>query len=193
MLAISHAATALLLKRCFPGASMAGILVAAELPAILWVALAAAGMDDFAYSHSFASILGLACVAWLLLGRLLRRRALGAAAAWAILLHLALDLVLHPEPLALVPLANVHVGVGLYGTPPLAIAAASFYGLACWLVFRGSTALLAALLVLTALELSFAGPIALHVVASIVLVWYLSRVRAAELEHPNQRLARAFA
>lgn len=193
MLAISHAATALLVKRRFPDASMAGILVAAELPGILWVALAATGVEDFAYSHSFASILGLAGAAWLLVGRLLRRRALGAAAACAIVLHFVLDLVLHPEPLAVAPLAGVQFGLGLYATPPLAIAAATVYGLLCWLVFRGSKTLLAALLVLTALELTLAAPFAAHIAAAIAVVWLLSRARAAELEHPSQRLARAFA
>jgi hypothetical protein len=197
MLAISHAATALLVKRCWPDAPMGWVLVCVELPGILWVALSAAGIEDAAfmpYSHSLASLLALACALWLLVGTLLRRRALAAAAVAGILAHLALDLVLHLEPLAVVPfLSPVHVGLSLYATPPLAIAAALVYGLLCWLVFRGGKALLAAIVLLTLAQLMYPAPLALDIAVATAAVWYLSRARAAELEHPNRRLARAFA
>ena len=64
MLAISHAATALLLKRCFPGASMAGILVAAELPAILSDDPSIGGTAD--PTSSVTDVSGLARTIWTL-------------------------------------------------------------------------------------------------------------------------------
>jgi len=197
MLAISHAATALLLKRRFPEAPMGWILLAAELPGILWVLLTAAGLEDAAghmpYSHSLASALALALGLWLVVGKLLRRRALGAAAALAVVLHLVLDLALHAHEAGLTPWSEVTLGLRLYDTPPLAIAAATAYGLLCWVVFRGGTALLAAILLVTIGQLTFAAPPGLHIAVAMLAVWYFSRARAAELEHPDRRLARAFA
>jgi len=185
MLAISHAATALLVKRCFPQAPMAWVLASVELPGVLWLLL-----PD---SHSIASLLALAGVLWLAVGRLLRRRALGAALFWGIVLHLALDVAFHPQELSLAPLSDLHVGLGLSATPPLAIAAAVAYGLLCWLVFGGGRPLLAALFLLTVAQFSFAAAPVLHITAATAAVWYFSRARAAELEHPDRRLARAFA
>jgi hypothetical protein len=39
----------------------------------------------------------------------------------------------------------------------------------------------------------YPAPLALDIAVATAAVWYLSRARAAELEHPNRRLARAFA
>ncbi|HEX6318117.1 MAG TPA: hypothetical protein VFZ84_04520 [Burkholderiales bacterium] len=197
MLAISHAATALLVKRRYPEARMGWILLAAELPAIAWVGLGFAGIEGagmgMPYSHSVVSLLLAAAVAWLLVGRLLRRRALGAAAALAIVLHLLLDLALHAQQLPFAPFGELRLGLGLHAAPPLAIAAATAYGLACWLVFGGGKGLLAVIVLLTMAQLTFAAPLAVDIAVAIACVWYFSRARAAELEHPSRRLARAFA
>jgi hypothetical protein len=186
MVVVSHAATALLVKRCFPQAPMAWILVAAEVPALLWL---------FApHLHTVLPLLSMAFAAWVLVGKLLRRRALGAAAAWAILLHVAADLLLHVEPLALAPYADAaRFGLTLYETPPLALAAGLTYALLCWLVFGGGKALLAVLVVLAISPVAFGLPPIVEIAAAAALVWYFSRARAAELEHPDRRLARAFA
>jgi hypothetical protein len=207
MLAISHAATALLVKRRYPDAPMGAILAAAEAPGVLWVLLNLAGIEQGAahlpYSHSVATLLALAALVWLLVGKLFRRRALGAAAATAIALHLLVDFVAHTLPLA--PASALQVGLGLNATPPLAVAAAAAYGLLCWLVFRGGKALLAVILLFSILHESFmpssldAQPqwlltaFSLQLASSAMLVWYFSRSRSAELEHPDRRLARAFA
>jgi hypothetical protein len=209
MLAISHAATALLIKRRFPEAPMGGILACVELPGMLWVLLSLTGLEHpgaMPYSHSVAAVLVLAFAAWLLMDKLLRRRVLAAAAAIAILSHLILDLVMQTQHIALVPfLSSVHLGLGLSETPPLAAAGSGAYGLLCWLVFRGSKALLAAILFLNLAALSFMQStfaddpmaqvtgVAAGIILATLLVWYLSRARAAELEHPDRRLARAFA
>ena len=195
ILAITHAATALLVKRQFPDAPMTAILLSVELPAILWAALELSGIEQepMRYSHSVLSLLLLACALWLLLAGLLRRRALGAAVALGIVLHLLLDLALLAQTVPLAPFGDTRIGLALYATPPLAIAAAMAYGLLCWLVFRGEKALLAAILALTIAEFSFPVPAALAVALAASGVWFFSRARAAELEHPDRRLARAFA
>jgi hypothetical protein len=168
MLAISHAATALLVKRRFPEAPMAWLLVAVELPAVLGPFLPR--------SLSDVSLLALAGALWLLVGGLLRRRALGAALASGIVLHLLLEL-----------------GVQALPAPPLEMAAAMAYGLLCWLAFGGTKSLLAAIVLLTAMQFTLEGFAASQIAVAMVVVWYFSRARAAELEHPDRRLARAFA
>jgi hypothetical protein len=186
MVAISHATTALLVKRCFPQASMVWILAAAELPALLWLAAP--------HLHTLLTLLSAALAAWLLIGKVLRRRALGAALVAAILLHVGVDLVLHVEELPLLPYPeSVRIGLALDGVPPLAAAIGLAYGLLCWLIFGGSKALLAAILLLGMAQLTFQAAPAAHIAAAGLLVWTLSRRRAAELEHPDHRLARAFA
>jgi hypothetical protein len=198
MLAISHAATALLLKRCYPETPMPWVLFAVELPAIVWLLLRFAGVEDASgympYSHSLATLLALACALWLLFGALFRRRSMAAAGVAGILAHFTLDLVLHAQPLALAPfLSPVHVGLSLSTVPPVAIAVALGYGVLCWLVFRGGKALLAAILLLSVAQLTFPVPPGIDIAVAMAVVWYLSRARAAELEHPDRRLARAFA
>jgi membrane-bound metal-dependent hydrolase YbcI (DUF457 family) len=210
MFAISHAATALVIKRRFPEAPMGWVLVAVQLPEILWVLLNLAGVErataHMPYSHSATAMLALAFAAWLLLDRVMRRRAVAAAAAAGIASHLLLDLVTHQHDIVLVPfLGSVYLGLGLSAMPPLAIALASAYGVLCWLVFGGGKALLAAIVFLNLASLSFLqSPLAeepqlrvaaagLLVVLAVALVGYCSRERAAALEHPDRRLSRAFA
>lgn len=209
MLAICHAATALLIKRRFPEAPMGGVLACVQLPGVLWVLLNLAGVEHLGvmpYSHSVAAVLAMAFAAWLLLDKLFRRRAFAAAAAIGILSHLIVDLVMQAQHIALVPfLSSVHLGLGLSETPPLAVAAGSIYGVLCWLVFRGSKALFALIVFLNLAGLSFmqspfaeepgaqVAGVAAGIVLATFLVWYFSRQRAAELEHPERRLARAFA
>jgi hypothetical protein len=207
MLAINHAATALLVKRSFPDAPLGAILAAAELPGVLWVLLNLAGVEDGAahlpYSHSIASLTLLAACAWLVAGKLFRRRTLGAALAMAIVLHLLVDVVAHALPLT--PVSAASLGLGLNTVPALAVAASMAYGAFCWFVFGGGKALLATILLFSIAHESFmpsaleARPqwlltgFSLQLAASVLLVWYFSRARVAELEHPDRRLARAFA
>jgi hypothetical protein len=185
MVAISHATTALLVKRCFPQAPMVWILAAAELPALLWLAAP--------HLHTLLTLLSGALAAWLLIGKVLRRRALGGAVAVAVLLHLGVDLVFHAEELPLTPYTDSSFGLALDSVEPLAAAIGLAYGLLCWLIFGGSKLLLAAILLLGMAQVTFDAAPAVHIAAAGLLVWTLSRRRAAELEHPDRRLARAFA
>jgi hypothetical protein len=210
MFAISHAATALLIKRRFPEAPLGGLLVSVQLLEILWLILNVAGVEDgrayMPFSHSVASSVAIGLAAWLLMEKVFRRRAVAVAFAIGIGSHLILDLVLHSQAIVLAPsLTAVYLGLGLNGMPPLAISAGIAYGVLCWLVFGGSKALLAVIVFFNLATLSFLqsphadepalllAAAAIEIVVTLPLVWYFSRERAAELEHPSRRLARAFA
>lgn len=210
MFAISHAATALILKRRFPQAPLGGLLVSVQLLEMLWVMLNLAGIEQgrvyMPYSHSVAASLAIALVAWLLMEKVFRRHAVAAAFAIGIVAHLVLDLVLHVQVVALAPaVSSVHLGLGLTEMPPLAITAGIAYGLLCWLIFGGGKALLAVIVFLNLATLSvmqlpladepglLLAVAAADIAVTLPLVWYFSRDRAAALEHPDRRLARAFA
>jgi membrane-bound metal-dependent hydrolase YbcI (DUF457 family) len=207
MFAISHAATALAIKRRFPDVPMAWLLISVQLLEILWVIFNLAGLEhpgDMPYSHSVASSLAIAFAVWLVMEKVWRRRALASAAAMGIVSHLVLDLVTHGGDIALVPFASsVNLGLGLYDMPPLAAAAATTYGVLCWLIFGGGKGLLAVILFLNLANLSFLESphdpgvrvlsVAAGIAVTVTLVWLFSRSRAAALEHPDRRLARAFA
>ncbi len=209
MFAISHAATALAIKRRFPDVPMAWLLVWVHLLEVLWVLLNLAGLEDathMPYSHSLASSLAIAFAVFLVMDKIWRRRALASAAAVAIVLHLILDLVTRGGDIALVPFAgSVTLGLGLHDMPPLAAAAATVYGVLCWLIFGGGKGLLAVIVFLNLANLSFlqsslaqdptlqVPSAAVGIAVAAMLVWHFSRRRAAALEHPERRLARAFA
>lgn len=176
MFAINHAATALVIKKCFPTVPMAALLVSVQLVEMLWVALNLAGVERLTteaavssiadihlahmpYSHSIASSAALALAAWLVLGKLLRRHAVAAAVAIGILSHIALDLLTHTPDIALAPfLGDARFGLGLYALPPLALAVETAYGLLCWSIFRGSRKLLAVILVFNLANVTFFVP-----------------------------------
>jgi hypothetical protein len=100
-------------------------------------------LDFMPYSHSVATMVGVAILAWAV-GILLRRPRLGAAIGIGIASHLFLDLATHDGDIALAPF----VGGREYGTylysrfPAGAFALELGFGVACWSVYRGGRALL---------------------------------------------------
>ena len=162
MFAVDHAATALLLKRRYPSAPIAPLLVAVQVMELAWVILTFLGVERtttertvrsvadihlayMPYSHSVATALGAALVAWLIIEFGARRPPLGRAVGLGIASHLVLDLLTHAHDIALAPgLAAPKLGLGLYDTAPLAAFAVELaYGVACWRVYRGGPGLLA--------------------------------------------------
>ena len=173
MFAINHAAAALALKRGFPRVSLVWLLVSVQLIELLWVFFNYIGIertttDDVVrtvgdihlaympYSHSVAATLGLALAAWLLLGRIRGNRRLGIAVALGILSHLLLDLLTHAPDIALSPGVEApKLGLGLYEAAPLlAFAAELGFGLFCWWLYAGGTALFAAIALFNLANLS---------------------------------------
>lgn len=164
MFAVDHAATALLLKRRYPMVRLAPLLIAVQAMELAWVLLNVLGVERtttehevrsvadihlayMPYSHSVATAVGAAVLAWLVIEFGFGRAALGRAVALGIASHLVLDLVTHARDIVLAPgLASPKFGLGLYDTAPLVgFVVELLYGVACWRVYRGGTGLLAVL------------------------------------------------
>jgi hypothetical protein len=177
MFAINHAATALLLKRKFPQEPIVPLLLSVQLMELFWVALNLLGIERtttnpsvrsvsdihlsyIPYSHSVATSLAYALIAWLLLGTLLQRRRLGLAVALGITSHLVLDLVTHARDIPIAPgLENIRLGLGFYALFPLgAFFLEIVYGIFCWWIYKGGKMLLAVILVFNVANLSLLSP-----------------------------------
>lgn len=182
MFAIDHAATALLVKRRYPSVPLAPLLIAVQAMELAWVALNYLGIERtttepvvrsvadihlsyMPYSHSVASGLGAALVAWLVFEYGFGRAMLGQAVALAIASHLILDLATHAHDIVLWPgRLTPALGLGLYASAPVAAFAVEVvYGVVCWWVYRGGRGLLAVILLgnlanLSLLSVAIPGP-----------------------------------
>jgi hypothetical protein len=160
--AVDHAATALLLERRYPTVPMVPLLLSVQAMELAWVLLNFLGIERtttepvvrsvadihlayMPYSHSVATGLGAALLAWLTLEFGLRRPLLGRAVGLGIASHLVLDLLTHAPDIALAPgIPSPKLGLGLYGAAPLAAFAVELvYGVLCWWIYRGGKGLLA--------------------------------------------------
>ncbi|HEX6749033.1 MAG TPA: hypothetical protein VF092_17170 [Longimicrobium sp.] len=218
MFAIDHAATALLLKRRYPSVSMLPLLLSVQAMELAWVVLNYLGVERtttepsvrsvadihlsyIPWSHSVATALGAAIVAWLALEFGFRKPLLGRAVGLGIASHLVLDLLTHAHDIALWPgLAAPKVGLGLYDSAPfLAFLVEMAYGVLCWRVYRGGRGLLALVVIgnlanLSLLSAAVPGPeallaghpltvvtlIAAQIAVTLVLVGILSGRTKAE-------------
>ena len=213
MFAADHAATALLVKRRFPSVPITPVLLSAQAMELAWVGLNYLGVEhtttaatvrsvadirlaDMPFSHSVATAVITAVVAWQILERGFGRRALGRAVGIGIVSHLLLDLVTHAPDIVLWPgLREPALGLGLYSRAPMAgFAVEMIYGVVCWWVYRGRTALLTVIVLGNLANLSFfsaliPGPeqylagrpllvvtvVFVQIVATLLLVGVLSR------------------
>jgi hypothetical protein len=161
MFAVDHAATALLIKRRFPSAPLPPLLLSVQAMELAWVALNYAGIERtttepvvrsvadvhltyMPFSHSVATAVGGAQIAWLVLEKGFGRVWLGRAVGLGIASHLVLDLLTHAPDILLYPGSSIALGAGLYDRAPMwGFALEVIYGLFCWQVFRGGRSLLA--------------------------------------------------
>ncbi len=159
MFAINHAATGLIIKKIYPDVPMTVILVSVQLIEILWVVLNFLGVEKtttesrvqsvsdvhleyMPFSHSVVSTAVLAAGAWIFLGLGFRAADIGTAVALGICSHLVLDLISHARDIVIAPfLDSRKFGLGLYEKPALAFVIETIYGIFCWWVYGGSTAL----------------------------------------------------
>ena len=160
MFAIDHAATAVLIKRRYPDVALVPILLSVQAMEMLWVALNYVGIErtttepvvryvgdihllHMPYSHSVATMIGVALGVWLI-ARGTGHPRLGAAIGLGVVSHLVLDLATHNGDIALAPMvAGAGYGTYLYArAPAIAFLVELGYGLLCWRVFRGGRALL---------------------------------------------------
>jgi hypothetical protein len=219
MFAVDHAATALLLKRRYPAVPLAPLLLAVQAMELAWVVLNYLGIEhtttaavvrsvadihliDMPYSHSVATALGAALLAWLVLEFGLGRRLLGRAVGLGIASHLGLDLLTHAHDIVLWPHhLSPKLGLGLYDSAPLAAFGVELvYGIVCWWIFRGGRSLLALVVLgnvanLSLLSAAIPGPemflagrpllvvtlVAAQIVVTLVLTGLLARRPAAGL------------
>src|SRR5215207_2100610 len=217
MFAVDHAATALLLKRRYPAIPIVPLLVAVQAMELGWVLLNFLGIERttteplvrsvadihllyMPYSHSVATALGAALLAWLVLEFGASRPLLGRAVGLGIASHLVLDLLTHAPDIALSPgVTSPKLGLGLYGTAPLAAFAVELvYGILCWRIYRGGTGVLALVVLgnlanLSLFSAAIPGPemllggrpllvvgfVLVQIVVTLILVGVLSRRPAA--------------
>jgi membrane-bound metal-dependent hydrolase YbcI (DUF457 family) len=173
MFAINHAATGLIIKRIFPEVPMIVILVSVQLIEGLWVVLnflriektttenrvqsvSDVHLEYMPFSHSVVSTLVLALAAWIVFTYGFKALDLGIAVALGICSHLVLDLVSHARDVAIIPFwTNRKFGLGLYQKPPIAFAFETIYGIFCWWVYGGSTALFCIIVIFNLMNASF--------------------------------------
>ena len=159
MFAINHAATGLIIKKIYPDVPMAVILVSVQLIEVLWVVLNFFGVEKtttesrvqsvsdvhleyMPFSHSLVSTAVLAAGAWIFLDLGFKAVDIGTAVALGICSHLVLDLISHARDIVIAPfLDSRKFGLGLYEKPSLAFVFETIYGIFCWWVYGGSTAL----------------------------------------------------
>ncbi len=159
MFAINHAATGLIIKKIYPDVPMTVILVSVQLIEILWVALNFLGVEKttaenrvksvsdvhleyMPFSHSVVSTVVLAAGAWILAALGFKAVDVGTAVALGICSHLVLDLISHARDIPLAPIPDSKkFGVGLYEKPIVAFVFETIYGIFCWWLYGGSTAL----------------------------------------------------
>ncbi len=177
MFAVDHAATALLIKRRYPTVSLVPLLLAVQAMELAWVLLNFLGIERtttgpvvrsvadihlayMPYSHSVATALGAALLAWLVIERGTGRRELGRAVALGIASHLVLDLLTHAQDIVLAPgVASPKLGLGLYDAAPVAAFVVELaYGVACWGIYRGGRGLLALVVLGNLADLSLLSP-----------------------------------
>jgi hypothetical protein len=177
MFAVDHAATALLIKRRYPSVSIAPVLVSVQAMELAWVGLNYLGIERtttetavhsvadvhllyMPYSHSVATGVGAAILAWALLEFGFGRATLGRAVGIGIVSHLVLDLATHGHDIVLWPgSTSPRLGLGLYEAAPLAAFVIEFlYGIVCWYVYRGGLGLLAFISLGNLANLSFLSP-----------------------------------
>jgi hypothetical protein len=165
MFAINHAATALILKKFFKDVPIIWILISVQFMEFLWVFLNYLGVErtttekDVKYvgnihlsympfSHSMATMVGAALLAWFVISIGLHEPEIGLAVGIGIVSHLVLDLITHSRDMTIAPfIREPKFGLGLYANHPVpAFFLELGYGTTCWWIYGGSIALLVVIL-----------------------------------------------
>ncbi len=173
MFAINHAATALIIKKIYPGVPIIFILLSSQVMEILWVLLNFLGLErtttnaevryvgdvhlsHMPFSHSVVTMSGVAVMSWLVLSQGFGLTAIGAAVGLAIASHLVLDLITHDRDISLAPFRPTpKLGLGLYARHPgAAFLLELAYGISCWALYGGGPALLIVIVLFNAANVS---------------------------------------
>lgn len=150
-------------------------------------------LEFLPYSHSIGTALLLAAIAWGF-GKSARRSNVGAAIALGIVSHVLLDIIHHEPNIYLLPMQwGPRLGLNLQGYPLLDFLVELAFCVACWAIFRGTRALLLAIVVFNLLNIPLMFPranafvplmehhnvlptlILVQIVATWVAVWWFGR------------------
>jgi hypothetical protein len=171
MYAITHAATALIIKRRFRSAPVWPLLVSVQAIELLWVAFVYVGiehvsyssdavhLDFLPYSHSVASTAAVAVMTWIFVRYRQHQPAVAVALALGIASHVFLDFVHHEPDIALLPFPiGARFGLGLATWPVADLLVELLYGAMCWLAFGGGKGLLVAIVGLNLVNIPLMFP-----------------------------------
>lgn len=165
MYAISHAATALVLKRRYPTAPLWPLLVSVQAVELLWVLFTYLGIEHIEvvdgkltlgflpYSHSVGSGVAVALIGAAIVRARGGDRKFAIAVALGVLSHIVLDIVQHEPDIYLLPIARgPRLGLGLDSAPLANLLIELAYGVACWWIYRGGRGLLIGIVVFNLLD-----------------------------------------
>jgi hypothetical protein len=162
MLVINHVASALLIKKKFPGVNMFLILISVQLVELLWIIFCYTGIEYVTtsaevkylgdiqraympFSHSLLSSLILAFTAYVVIKNLFKNTIAAVAVSLAILSHIVLDVFMIEIPLIFSD--QFKVGTNLWTTSPyLAFYIELTFGFLCWWYYGGTRKLLAVII-----------------------------------------------
>jgi hypothetical protein len=152
---------------------MPWILVSVQLVELVWVVLNFLGLErtrtrdtvkyvgditleHMPFSHSVATMAGIAILSWFVIDRGLSSPLLALAFSLGVLSHLVLDLITHAKDIQLAPLVpEPRLGLGLYANFPMqAFFLEIGYGIFCWWIYRGGWPLLAVIVIFNLANLS---------------------------------------
>jgi hypothetical protein len=166
MYAITHASTALILKKRFPEAAIWPLLISVQAIELLWVIFVYAGIEHVVYtrdsvhlaflpySHSIGTGLLVGAASWAAIRLVSGKSQLALAVALGVVSHVALDLIHHERDIALLPLASSpRFGLGVVTHPAADLAVEIIYGIVCWYLFTGTKGLLAAIVIFNLLNI----------------------------------------
>ncbi|MDV7695549.1 hypothetical protein N6B72_01330 [Chryseobacterium soli] len=166
MYAINHAATALLIKKKQPTASMFLLLVSVQLMEVLWVIFNYLGWEHFSvldgemhldflpYSHSVFSGLVAAFISFVIINWGYNNRKLAIAFSIGVFSHIIIDMIFHEKDIRLSPFSETPVwGWGIIDHPLLNFVLELMYGIFCWWYFKGNKNLLIVIVVFNIMDL----------------------------------------
>jgi hypothetical protein len=173
MFAINHAATALIIKKEFLSVPIIWLLISVQFMEIWWTILNFLRIEKtttekevryvgdvhlsyMPFSHSVATIVAVALLSWLIIGKGLNRPDIGIAVGIGVISHLVLDLITHSDDIVIAPfIKGPKFGLGLYAKYPIvAFILEIGYGMVCWWIYKGGWALLTTIVVFNLANIS---------------------------------------
>jgi membrane-bound metal-dependent hydrolase YbcI (DUF457 family) len=173
MFAINHASTALIIKKEFINVPIIWLLISIQFMEMVWIVLNFLGVErtttekevryvgdvhlsHMPFSHSIATMVGVALLAWLIISNGLSRPDIGFAVGLGVISHLILDLITHSNDIAIAPfIKGPKFGLGLYAKYPIiAFVLEIGYGIFCWWIYKGGWALFAIIVIFNLANIS---------------------------------------